>query len=483
MGGLFTGALLARNGLKVTVLEQNNIVGGGLQTFRRHGRTFDAGMHIIGGMQPGGNVARICRYLGIYQDLKAVHEPIIDTIHYVADGLSLSLPRGKDKFCDYLCGMFAASADDIKRYLDRIYALGDEVGLFHLRESEDHMQMHSDEFFMPASDFIARYISEPVLQDVMAFVSPMYGGIRGVTPAYIHAIITILYIEGQGKFVGGAQQLTDALCSVIKRAGGTIITGCKVTDFKMENGRVASVSDATANSYSADVYISSVHPQALMKMVPEGTFKRAFVNRIMSLPNTYSAFQGFFIMKPGTFPYLPGANFLIESHKDTWNISQPSGNWPEGLMYITPAGVPDTVVVNAVMSFDEVRRWQDSSLLNRPDEYKAWKKSKLDAMVRRMETVHPGFAENIAYAEASSPLTIRDYFGVPQGSLYGFSRDAANIIASQLQTFTRVPNLLLTGQCINLHGLCGVPLTAVMTAEAILGRNSIIKAINENDNN
>ena len=124
MGGLFTGALLARNGLKVTVIEQNNNVGGGLQTFRRHGRTFDAGMHIIGGMQPGGNVARICRYLGIYQDLKAVYEPIIDTIHYVADGLSLSLPRGKDKFCDYLCGMFAASADDIKRYLDRIYALG-----------------------------------------------------------------------------------------------------------------------------------------------------------------------------------------------------------------------------------------------------------------------------------------------------------------------------------------------------------------------
>ena len=35
IGGLFTGAFLARNGVKVTVLEKNMIIGGGLQCFRR----------------------------------------------------------------------------------------------------------------------------------------------------------------------------------------------------------------------------------------------------------------------------------------------------------------------------------------------------------------------------------------------------------------------------------------------------------------
>ena len=37
MGGLFTAALLAKKGLKVTVLEKNKNIGGGLQSFKKHG--------------------------------------------------------------------------------------------------------------------------------------------------------------------------------------------------------------------------------------------------------------------------------------------------------------------------------------------------------------------------------------------------------------------------------------------------------------
>ena len=48
LGGLFTGAILAKEGLRVTVLEKNATAGGGLQTFRRFGEEFDTGMHVIG---------------------------------------------------------------------------------------------------------------------------------------------------------------------------------------------------------------------------------------------------------------------------------------------------------------------------------------------------------------------------------------------------------------------------------------------------
>lgn len=50
---------------------------------------------------------------------------------------------------------------------------------------------------------------------------------------------------------------------------------------------------------------------------------------------------------------------------------------------------------------------------------------------------------------------------------------------SQLPVITKVDNLLLTGQNNNLHGFCGVPLTAINTAEAILGRNFVLNKINE----
>jgi all-trans-retinol 13,14-reductase len=58
-------------------------------------------------------------------------------------------------------------------------------------------------------------------------------------------------------------------------------------------------------------------------------------------------------------------------------------------------------------------------------------------------------------------------------------KDCHDIVRSQLPIATKVRNLLLTGQNINLHGICGVPLTAVNTVEAIVGRGHLVDKINK----
>ena len=50
---------------------------------------------------------------------------------------------------------------------------------------------------------------------------------------------------------------------------------------------------------------------------------------------------------------------------------------------------------------------------------------------------------------------------------------------SQMAVATKVKNLFLTGQNVNIHGFCGVSLTAIETAEALVGHNVIVKKINE----
>ena len=90
LGGLFTGAILAKEGVKVTVIEKNATIGGGLQSFTRFGEVFDTGMHVIGGMQPGGNIRRICKYLGILDKIhiKDVDHDVIDTLYFAEDQTS-----------------------------------------------------------------------------------------------------------------------------------------------------------------------------------------------------------------------------------------------------------------------------------------------------------------------------------------------------------------------------------------------------------
>ena len=118
---------------------------------------------------------------------------------------------------------------------------------------------------------------------------------------------------------------------------------------------------------------------------------------------------------------------------------------------------------------------------HRGEDYEEWKKEKTEALLRQIEDIHPGFMDCIADINASSPLTIRDYYHVKEGSICGFSKDCHHIALSQVPVVTKVSNLFLTGQNNNMHGFCGVPLTAINTCEAILGINHVINKINECD--
>ena len=131
------------------------------------------------------------------------------------------------------------------------------------------------------------------------------------------------------------------------------------------------------------------------------------------------------------------------------------------------------------MPFSEVRPWADSFTGHRPEDYKAWKSQMTQRIVDRLAQLFPGFREMAEYVEAASPLTIRDYYATPEGALFGYQKDCRNLTLSYLPVRTKVKNLWLTGQNVNLHGICGVPLTAIQTAEALLGRNVVVKHIHE----
>src|SRR4051812_13531652 len=63
MGGLSAGALVARLGRRVLVLEQHAIPGGFTQSFRRGAWSWDVGLHVVGEMGPSGLPGRILRAL------------------------------------------------------------------------------------------------------------------------------------------------------------------------------------------------------------------------------------------------------------------------------------------------------------------------------------------------------------------------------------------------------------------------------------
>lgn len=485
LGGLFTGAILAKEGLDVTVLEKNKIIGGGLQSFRRFGELFDTGMHIIGGMQKGGNIRRICEYLGIWKDVHILDtDPEnIDSIFFSEDKRTYHIARGKVGFIESLSKDFPAQKENLKAYIEALYKVADEVDLFYLRPSPEYMQVHSDDFHMSASEFIAKYITDERLQSVVAYLNPLYGGKDGVTPAYIHALISVLYIEGSSRFAGGSILFARTLSDVITGHGGRVLSGDAVRSVHSENRSITGVTTESGKSYSADCYICAIHPCSFFPLLDdESILPKPYRERLSELPNSYSAFTLNIKLKPGTFKYFNYTMYYMSRYDAIWKFGE-TKRWPSGFLFITPPEInqgefADKVIVTAPMQWNAVEQWINTTTGNRGPEYSQWKAGCAEKLIARMEEIIPGFRDCIESINTASPLTIRDFYGVKDGSMYGFSKDCHDIVRSQVPVVTKVKNLFLTGQNCNLHGFCGVSLTAVSTCEAILGRNYILNKIN-----
>ena len=482
IGGLFTGALLAKEGYKVTVLERSAHVGGGLQSFTRNGVTFDAGMHVVGSLQPGGSLNRICRHLGILDHLRfrQVDADCGDEVVCFEDGATYCIPQGREPFTQYFQRLFPEEKENIQRYVDHLFALADQVDFFFLRPGSVSGSHGDEAFYQSSVQFIADHVRNPKLRSLLAYLSPLCGGEAGYTPAYIFALINYLYISGHSRFEGPAEQLSESLVRRIGELGGEVLTNADVTDIRMEGGRVQSLSTADDRVFEADVFVSSIHPQAMLKIVNNQLFTKAARTRLSAAPNNYSAYCVYAVLKEGTFPYLNHPCYCWDSYDKVWNFGKYiEQDWPQNFVYFTPCDRNQGPYARALQvivfsPFSMCERWADTTVGKRGSEYKEWKKRHTELILNKLEIRHPGFRSCMEAVYDATPLTVRDYFNEPDGSLYGLRKDSRDPYAGYLPICTKAENLFMTGQNVYLHGCCGVPLTAVMTAEAVMGEKDAI---------
>lgn len=488
LGGLFTGAILSKEGVKVTVIEKNATLGGGLQSFKRMGEVFDTGMHVIGGMREGGNIRRICEYLGIMDKIhiKDVDDDVIDTLYFAQDKCTYRMAMGKEGFVKSLSESFPDQRENLEKYVEAIFKIVDGLDLFYLRPASDFLTIHDEDFTMAADAFIAKYISDERLRSVLAYMNPLYGGRGGITPAYVHAVISVIYILGPSRFAGGSGLFADTLGEFILEHGGEVIVGDGVESVQSEEKMITGVTTRKGRVFTADYYICAVHPCSFVKLLDDPTvLPKAYRQRLELIPNSYSAFTLNVKLKEGRFPYINHSCYYMSRYDEIWDFEKGDDRWPMGFLYMTPPEIEQgpysrKMIITAPMTFEQVRPWEDSTYGHRPQEYKQWKEKCAKMLLEKMEEVIPGFMDYVEDINTASPLTVRDFYSVKDGAICGYSKDCNNMALSQVPVVTKVRNLLLTGQNCNLHGFCGVPLTAINTSEAILGRNYVLNKLSQN---
>ncbi|MFT4093572.1 MAG: FAD-dependent oxidoreductase [Niabella sp.] len=487
LGGLLCANILALEGFKVCVLEKNQQFGGNLQTFSRDKQIFDTGVHYIGGLDAGQNLYQVFKYVGLMEHLKLERmDPCFDRILIGKDQTVYCQTQGYDAFIKELAAVFPQEEKNIVAYCERVKQVCTSFPLYHLTLKNDQGNIYSGNN-ESAKQVIESIISDKKLQAVLAGNNLLYAGAAAKTPFHLHALIINSYIESSWKCIGGGSQIAKILVAGIRKQKGNIVRNTEVKKITEENGRVTCVETAQGNRIYGDRFISNIHPAATLRLIQSERLKGLYRKRITNLEQTISSFSVHLVLKEKTVPYQ-NSNYYYHKEGQVWNQGNyTEANWPLGYgLYFTEdsknKGFAATISILTVMRFEEVTQWADTynragKAAERGTGYDVFKQKKADRVLRLVGERFPEVIANIKYCYASTPLTNRDYIGDITGSMYGIQKDFQDPLKTMISPRTKIPNLFLTGQNLNLHGILGTSLSAVLTCVLLLEDHSLADKI------
>ncbi|MFD1603269.1 phytoene desaturase family protein [Flavobacterium artemisiae] len=489
LGGLVSAIILAKEGYSVCVLEKNNQYGGNLQTFVRDRTIFDTGIHYIGGLDEGQNLHRYFQYIGImgHLNLKKLDENGFDMISFDDDTTAYPHAQGFDNFVKQLSKYFPDEKENLYNYCQKIKSVCSSFPLYNL-ESEGR---YDDEIVtLNAKDTIDAFTQNDKLKAVLAGSNFLYAGIANKSPFYVHALVVNSYIESSWRCVNGGSQITKQLLKQLKKYGGEFYKHKEVTKFEVENQKVISARMKDETEVSGNLFISNIEPKTTLKMAGQENFRKPFFNRIQNLEGVLSAFSLYIVFKPKTFKYINHNFYHFKNSDEVWTAHEYDENsWPKTYMASMNVSAKeeewaDGMTFLTYMKYDDVKAWETTFNTtfdenDRGESYEDFKNKKASKFLDEIEKKFPGIRDCIKSIHTSTPLSYRDYIGGDAGNMYGYVKDSNNPMKTLIPSKTKLENLYLTGQSVNMHGVLGVTIGAVITCSEIVGKEYLLEKINK----
>ena len=488
MGGLVCADILGREGYKVCVLEKNKQIGGCLQTYVRDKVIFDSGVHYLGGLGKGQNLYQVFKYLGIIDKLKLqkLEEDVFDKIIIENDDKEYVFAQGYENFIQHLLKDFPAEEKGLRMYCDKIKEVCSKFPLYNLRTGGNINEKNSV-LEIDTRAFIESVTTDKKLQTVLAGNNMLYVLQSDKTPFYVHAMVLNSYIESSWKCIDGGSVIGKLIARNIRAQGGVIHRNAEVTKIIVEDGKVNAVELKDGSHVFGKSFISNMHPVRTLELTETSLIKNAYKHRIKSLENSIGGFVVNIVFKKESFKYIKH-NYYYHKKGHVWTlVDYTEANWPLCYAIFFSASsrsseYAESMTILTYMKYEEVKQWGDtvntvSEEVERGEAYEAFKKHKAALLIDLVEEKFPGLKDCIKSYYTATPLSYRDYIGNDDGSMYGIVKDYRNPLKTFISPRTKLPNLYLTGQNLNLHGILGTTMSGLVTCTAFLGNEDIIEKI------
>ncbi len=484
LGGLVSALVLAKEGLKVCVLEKNNQYGGNLQTFSRDKLIFDTGVHYLGGLSEGQNLNRFFSYLEIMDglELQKMDEDGYDRISFGNESVQYPHAQGYQNFVEQLSRYFPEEKENLENYCEEIQYVCSQFPRYHVI-GKDHY--NEEILHLNTKRFIESVTQNKKLQSVLLGSNFLYAGDSENVPFYVHALTVNSYIQSAYKCVKGGSQISKLLIRKLREYGAEVHKHSEVSGFVFdENNILKSVQTKAGKEYSARQFISNIEIRATMKLIGEERLKKSFMNRVLSWKPVSSCFSVYIVLKSQSLPNFNYNIYHYSSEEQVWNAFRyRKETWPETYMLSSAASkhhpeFAESLTAISYMDFEEVKEWENTFNTvadehERGEAYEKFKLEKTEKMIEALEKKIPGLRHAIRRIYTSSPLSYRDYIGNFEGNMYGYMKSSENPLKTMVSPRTKIDNLFLTGQSVNMHGILGVTICAFNTCAEMLGKDII----------
>lgn len=498
IGGMASGALFAKQGHNVTILEMNpGHIGGHGRCYSFNSLPYSMGPQYVWEFGDGMLGDRFLRYLGLKDTTPFVpmaadgFERIIicgqnTGNHYRID---FKVPLGLDNFRHALNRFFPEEKEKIDPLFD------DMIAVFQTYKAHFRRHVDTEGRFLLATKFLLTgkipmemklklgrtiYYSVKELFDQYGISNLLrrilygHGGIFAENESEMSAIA---YIIGTGNYHEGAwyprkgfAHFFSALADVISSNGGTVQTGKKVIQLETRENTVVSAACADGSIYRCDYLFSDISPRLTGKLLdnhseqfdysPSHSIPTCCIGLKKGLP-------GIAKMKGRNYWWQDGTE--VNYHQADMSappqmlfIASPSANGfgptgdaaDDGLVIFCPGNYESekSIYLKGAAAVDDFKKQLTDNILSILDRH-----------------VFPGIHSRVRFTRLFSSVDIENDTAAELGNAYGRRLTAAEILKGPIREENNPANLFNVSATKNSPGIAGGIFTAGLIFKELTG--------------
>ncbi|MFC0242294.1 phytoene desaturase family protein [Rhodopseudomonas telluris] len=487
LGGLTAGAILAHDGRRVVVIERSNSVGGAASSYKVGDLFVEGSLHLTGDPHhPQDPKHAALTRAGALDGVQWIPAGALYEIRGGPLGTPFVLPDSLDGARAALTSRFPDAAAAIDRFLSEMQRLASAAGDGGL----DAVFALSPEF----SDWSVSLADK--LQALFGDNEALKCAIAG-NLSYVHddtsqqwwvpfAIMQGGFLLAGARFVqGGSQRLSSAIARSIRKAGGDVLLRRFVSGIEIGEDGAASRITHTARdggdpqTIEATTVIGNAAPATLAAMMPEAQAARltdSYADRplglsLFALTLGLSAPPREFGVSSFVTQLLPDWMRTLASYAEGKALmaNEPGDRMPPLALADYAAidsGVPAPPYVLSVVGPDRLANWSGLS----QDDYRAKRARWQQAIIHNLDRLYPGLAGAVTASSFNVAMSVQQYLGAPEGSVYGFAPLPPDGSGKPYRTpRTVLPGLYLASSYSGIGGHSGAIQSAALCADLILG--------------